>query len=139
MKRPDRRMAGLGRAVLRLVPVTLVTGTLFFLSHQEGTSLPLPFLPGMDKVIHAGAYAVLAASALFVFPAAFRGQRPKTAALLAFVYCLLFGLSDEYHQSFITSRFPSGWDFAADLAGSLALVLAWLHFTTAGKRKARVR
>jgi VanZ family protein len=114
--------------VLRIVPVALVSGMLFFLSHQEGTSLPLPLLPGLDKLIHAGAYALLAASALFVFSPVHRRKRPLQTAALVILYCSLFALSDEYHQSFVTGRYPSVWDLLADMAGTLVLVIAWLRY-----------
>ena len=37
-------------AVLRMVPMLTVMGTIFFLSHQTGDSLSLPPLPGLDKI-----------------------------------------------------------------------------------------
>ena len=113
------------RKMVRLIPVTLVTGIIFFLSNQEGADLPLPALPGLDKVLHIGVYAVLAASAIYAFPPEIRSRRPVRVALLAGGYCLLFGLSDEYHQSFIADRYPSGWDLAADLTGILITICCW--------------
>ena len=43
-------------AVLRIVPMIFVMGTIFFLSHQPGDQLSLPPLPGLDKLAHLAAY-----------------------------------------------------------------------------------
>jgi hypothetical protein len=44
-------MTGRSAASLRLVPVLLVMGTIFYLSHQPGDSLYLPPVP-IDKLAH---------------------------------------------------------------------------------------
>ena len=42
----------------RKVPMILVMGTIFFLSHQTGSDLSLPSFPGSDKVAHLIAYRI---------------------------------------------------------------------------------
>ena len=42
--------------------------------------------------------------------------RPDMAA---FIFALVFGLSDEWHQSFVPGRMADGWDLLADAAGAL--------------------
>ncbi len=111
---------------LRLVPVTLVMGTIFLLSHQPGDSLPLPEVVNLDKVLHCLAYAVLGLAALFALPPAWRRRHPVKAGMGVVLFCLLYGLTDEAHQSFIPGRFSSGADLLADgLGGLLAVLVTW--------------
>ncbi len=110
--------------LLRIVPVTLVMGAIFFLSHQAGDTLPLPSFPGADKLAHMTAYAVLALSFLWFLGA--QGNRyPARAVVLTILFCFLYGISDEYHQSFVEQRMVSGFDLLADTAGALLLSLFW--------------
>jgi VanZ family protein len=39
--------------------------------------------------------------------------------ITGFAFTLLFGMSDEWHQSFVPSRMADVWDFAADGLGAL--------------------
>ena len=100
-------------------------GTIFVLSHQPFDELPMPDLYGLDKLLHLIAYSVLGLTLLW---SRCPGQveRPWRGALWAFLFCLLYGLSDEYHQSFIPNRMVSGWDVAADAAGGLVAGGLWL-------------
>lgn len=110
----------------RKIPLLVTMVTIFILSHQPGETLQLPSLPGLDKVAHAVIYGVLAASALYAFaPDATPGD-PRARAAVIVVFCVLFGLSDEYHQSFIPGRWVSGWDLLADaLGGGMVAALWW--------------
>lgn len=111
--------------VIRIVPVTLIMGTIFFLSHQSGDSLYLPAFPGADKLAHMLAYGALALSVFW-----FYGKKglanPGRSALITVLFCLLYGMSDEYHQSFIAFRSVSILDLLADIAGAFLLSLIWL-------------
>ncbi len=49
-------------AFKRLVPPAGVMAGIFFLSHQPGETLPLPALPGLDKLAHFAVYGLLAAT-----------------------------------------------------------------------------
>jgi VanZ family protein len=78
-----------------------------------------PELPGQDKLIHLAAYAVmgyLACRALATLP-----RIPGTFVLFiaGFLFATVFGLSDEWHQSFVPGRMADGWDLLADAAGAL--------------------
>lgn len=105
----------------------LVMGIIFFLSHQTGDSLHLPSLPGIDKLAHLLAYGVLAATILFAFNERWKSERPGTTVLVTTIFCILFGISDEIHQSFVPGREPSLLDLAADGAGAALAGLLWLR------------
>jgi VanZ family protein len=87
-----------------------------------GQSYPLgikhmPFL--VDKVIHVLVYGAFSV----VLFAALRHSRPRTPSLVlasvAAVIAVLYGLSDEYHQSFIPFRRTDAYDLAANAVGAV--------------------
>jgi len=109
-----------------LLPLTLVMGSIFFLSDQPGDSLSLPDIVNIDKVLHALVYAALGFAFLFALSPAWRRQRPVAAVCATVCFCLIYGISDEFHQSFISGRFSSGADLVADAAGGVvAAVSHW--------------
>ena len=113
---------------IRIVPVLLLMGTIFFLSHQPSTKIQLPYIFGLDKLAHGFMYAALAATMLYAVPRKALLLRPwRTGALIVF-FCLLYGMTDEYHQSFIPGRVPSFGDIIADVAGASLLVYLWLRY-----------
>jgi len=110
--------------LFRIVPVAVVMGTIFLLSHQPGDILHLPVFAGSDKVAHMVAYSALAVTVLWFFGK--RGlKQKKTIAILTVCFCLLYGLSDEFHQSFIPYRSVSGWDILADVTGAALIAALW--------------
>jgi VanZ family protein len=98
---------------------------IFLLSHQP--SLPTP--PGVgDKEMHAATYGGLAALLVRAFAGAtwtgVTGARAAAAAAGAIVY----GISDELHQSFVPGRTADLQDLLADAFGAAciaAVAYAW--------------
>ena len=93
----------------------LYMGAIFYLIAQSTVPIPLRF-PQQDKVMHAGAYALLG---LLLAHAIYPGSR-KRRFILAFTLAALYGVSDEIHQLFVPGRDASVFDWLADAAG------AWL-------------
>lgn len=91
--------------------------TLFYLSHQTGLDKPQPFAHS-DKLYHAIAYGLLGGLLLL-------SLKPKTGGfssgqvLLSIIIASLYGVSDEFHQSFIPGRSADPADWLADTAGAL--------------------
>lgn len=120
--RPRRVIAGL----LSLAWAGLV----FWLSSRSD---PLPFtpppIPGFDKVLHLCAYAVLGALVAAALAGTRLGAGKRTVVIAAAVGSL-YGVTDEYHQSFVPGRDVSAGDWSADTAGALggaALAAAFLR------------
>ncbi len=113
----------------RLVPMFVVMGTIFFLSHQPGDTFELPEVVNIDKILHMLVYGILAATALFALPGKMIRQNPCRIGMLVILFCFAYGLSDEWHQSFIPGRFPSAWDVAADTIGAVIVVSLWLKLS----------
>lgn len=106
----------------------LVMGTIFFLSHQPGDTLSLPSFPGMDKICHLAVYGLLALAGLWSFRLG-RQVLVVRVALKTVLFCLFYGMSDEFHQSFIPQRSVSGIDLLADLVGAMLGCGIWLSST----------
>lgn len=106
--------------------MALVMGTIFYLSHQPGDFSYIPEIFGIDKLLHIIAYGSLAATLLYgLNPKVKSSSRALTAVGVVF-FCILFGISDEYHQSFIPGRSVSSWDVAADGIGAFLVTVWWL-------------
>jgi len=111
---------------LRMIPMLLVMGVIFFFSHQPGDTLHLPSIPGIDKIAHMMTYGLLALTGLLFFGSA-NPAGLLNVALKTVLFCLLYGMSDEFHQSFIPGRSVSVFDLLADLAGALIMCTIWLR------------
>jgi len=75
---------------------------------------------GQDKLIHAAAYAMMA----WLFWQSLSGcwfNRPCLLAGSTVLFCSLYGISDEWHQSFVAGRDASAWDWLADTLGAIVL------------------
>ena len=104
---------------LRVLPLVGMMTTLFVLSHQPGDTLPLPAVVNLDKLLHLLAYTALGLSFLLALQPAWRARRPRAAAVCTVLFCLAYGLSDEFHQSFVPGRCPGVDDLLADTLGGL--------------------
>ncbi len=105
-------------------PPLAVMGAIFALS-----SLPaLPSAPGLftDKHAHFGAYATLAALLYRALAGGRRAGLTVGRGLLAIALATLYGVTDEWHQSFVPSRRAELGDLVADALGAVAAVgLLW--------------
>lgn len=119
-------------AVLRMVPMAAVMGTIFILSATPGDRLKLSDLPGIDKLGHIFAYGVLALTALFAFSEDRKKKQLKLVILLTVTFCVAYGISDEIHQAFVPGRSPSIFDIVADAVGA---VMATVLYTLWRERR----
>lgn len=112
-------------------PALIWMAVTFYLSHQSAVDIPLG---APDYVAHGIGYAGL--GALFMRALAGGGRLSAMSwrwVLLATLLGGLYGVTDEFHQSFVPGRYPSLSDVVADTVGSLvgafaaALSGAWLR------------
>ena len=93
---------------------------IYWLSDQP--SLPVPeVFSSQDKILHFGAYFVMGILAWRYFKTI--NGKTIILVLLSITFCSLYGLSDEWHQSFIEGRFSDVADWIADTSGAGAAVL----------------
>lgn len=86
------------------------------LSHQP--HLPGPSIPYQDKILHALSYGLFAwLLARAWAPGLARRPRRERLALVITI-CLLWGVGDEIHQSFIPGRSADPLDVLADVVGA---------------------
>jgi VanZ family protein len=100
-------------------PVLFQTGLLFYLSSLRMVPTHLRF---SDKVAHFVAYGLLALSFLRALHGGFIPLEP-VRAFLAIAFTVVYGLTDEFHQSFVPGRDASGWDLLADALGAIVAVV----------------
>ena len=102
-------------------------GIIFYLSHQPGDVIKLPQIFGLDKAAHLIIYSILAAAFLFGIKPFTHPSNRAALAVMTIFFCILFGIGDEFHQSFIPGRFVSAWDLVADALGGLLVAVFWLR------------
>ena len=105
---------------VRYIPMLIVMAVIFFLSSQPDIPLPQT-ISFQDKILHFAAYGVLAVTVLWA-----RRSVSSVACLGVVVYCLLYGISDEFHQSFVPGRTSSVYDVIADGVGASFVAFFWL-------------
>ncbi len=103
-------------------------GVIFLLSAQTGMQIPQA-VTGQDKIAHLAVYGVLGA----LLSLALHPQDGRTLSwrrvVLAAILATAYGMSDEFHQSFVPGRESSVWDLCADAAGGLLGALLVRHRT----------
>jgi VanZ family protein len=106
-------------------PVAVYAAAIFIQSGNPGPDLPS--IPLIDKLAHAGIYAVLC---LLVFRALRRhrlGRHPVWCAAFSILFTVLYGISDEWHQTMVPERQAEAYDVLADLIGAVAGALVSLR------------
>ncbi len=115
------------KALLYQGPLIAWAGAIFVLSSLPQVSrVPLPY--HLDKLAHAVVYGVLAITAhRAFFRQAGSSWLRQHAAILAVVFALVYGVTDEFHQQFVPGRVSSLLDLVADAAGAVITVsiLEW--------------
>lgn len=126
-----QRTGAAGTARLPLVvcwlPALLTAAVIFYLSHQPDLAdVPSP-IP--DWGLHLIEYGFFTLTLLFATTRGFdAGSRSRDRVAAAVVIASLYGVSDEFHQSFV-GRDPALHDWVADTVGALlaaaVLMLVW--------------
>ncbi len=94
-------------------PVFLYSGIIFYASSLPNVKSPLD-IENLDKLIHVFEYIPFG----FLLARAFSGQWPRVRIWQVVTICsLLYGISDEYHQSFVPGRESCVPDAIADTIG----------------------
>lgn len=99
-------------------------GALFYLSSISSPPQPLAFDFG-DKITHAVAFGILGTLLSFAWLPYPLGSIKRV--MLVTVLVSAYGLSDEFHQSFVPGRVASATDLLADSIGGFiaAYSVAW--------------
>ncbi len=95
---------------------------------SSGPGAPLPPGRNLDKVLHAGAFGVLAVIAAWALTRGRLRAATGRALLVAWLIATVYGALDETHQYFVPGRQADPADLAADALGALAaagVIYAW--------------
>ena len=108
---------GFKKFVKYWLAVLVWMGIIFYFSSLPGKDIPGLF-PFQDVLFHVIMYAALA----YLFSRALKNIYSKlTVARLVFltvIFGIIYGLSDEFHQSFVPGRDASAFDLFIDAVGS---------------------
>ena len=121
------------KSILRWLPALAVMSGIYYLSSTQGVSEVIP--KGMldstydhfiSMMAHLGAYGLLALALEFGF-----GVNNRKTRLWIVLIVLLYGISDEYHQSFVPGRMAKISDVVYDVIGGVLAtyrnnILGWL-------------
>ncbi|MBK8814178.1 MAG: VanZ family protein [Methylococcaceae bacterium] len=108
-----------------LLALLVFCAVIYWLSDQS--SLPVPELFTLqDKVQHFTAYFIMGVLAWRSFRHAVKP--PLILAVLSVTFCSLYGISDEWHQSFVAGRSSDSLDWLADTAGAFVAMLFLTKF-----------
>jgi len=114
--------------VLRIIPAILVMAALFKLSTLPGNDPLLNSIHFSDKIEHFIAYFVLGITFCIWIPSKKWFAKPVVYGIIVIVLCTLFGISDEFHQTFVPGRSGDLYDLAVDSAASVISVFVYFLF-----------
>ncbi|MGR9054084.1 MAG: VanZ family protein [Gammaproteobacteria bacterium] len=102
--------------------IALVLYCLFIYLLSDQPSLPVPMMfPHQDKIYHAAAYFIMGVLAIRTFSHSYANHWS-----IALAFCSFYGITDEWHQSFVAGRSSELADWLADCSGSCLSAL-WLR------------
>ncbi len=87
-------------------------------------SQPPTFQGNADKQLHALLYAGLSALVVRALAGGWNQRVSWTTAIATVIFACFYGISDEYHQSFVTNRQSDVRDVVADTVGATVAVAA---------------
>jgi VanZ family protein len=99
-----------------------------FIQSSFPTTQQLPQWPYLDKILHIAAYTLLG---LLFFRALATGRladNRNMSLIFSILFAGLYGLSDEFHQSFVPGRSAEAADALADLIGGfIGAGVGWIR------------
>ncbi|MDZ4695393.1 MAG: VanZ family protein [Deltaproteobacteria bacterium] len=107
------------------IPPLIWAAAVFVLSSLPGSSLPDLGFAMQDKFAHSLVFATLAALVLRALGGTRFQSKPLVAMGIAVAIATAYGVSDEFHQSFVPRRSPDVLDVVADSFGALMGVVAF--------------
>jgi VanZ family protein len=112
--------------ILRFWLPVIVWCTIIFVQSASAVPDVVPKLPHIDKVLHLGVFGLLGILLCRAFSTV-PGLRRRTWLLvtLSTLLTALYGVSDEWHQSFVAARTADAADVVADTLGGFLGSLAY--------------
>lgn len=109
------------RTAIQLVwvwgPVVAYLGLIFHLSAQSNVGWATPY---PDVLLHAAEYSVLGVLLARGLNDGLARSIPDRRLVLTWFLCVIYAISDEYHQAFVPGRSSDWRDVLSDAAGTAA-------------------
>jgi VanZ family protein len=118
------------------LPVIAVCALIFTLS--SFSQLPSPPSGVTDKHEHFAIYFLLGLTLVRAFSGGRLSGVTFRVVLVAALLTSFYGITDEYHQSFVPGRDSSMYDWVADTSGGLAAAAGMLTWAIIRLRRARI-
>ncbi len=100
-------------------PVCAYAGIIFYLSSLSHPEEHLPIVSRFsDKVLHAIEYAVFGALCYWALQGTLNVSWRRWAVPMAIALASFYGVTDEFHQSFVPFRYSHVLDWVADTVGA---------------------
>jgi len=113
------------RKAVYALPALLTAGAIFYVSSLEKIELPLKMIFFQDLLFHGAAYFFFGLTLMFAaYPWNASLDYPLRVYFTLGLIGVLYGLSDEIHQSFIPNRTCAISDLLADSIGIIIALLA---------------
>jgi VanZ family protein len=143
----------MSKVILRKIPAILVMAGIFYLSSLPGDDQFLNSVDLSSRIKHIIAYFTLGISFCVWIPRKKWLEKPILWCLLVIALCTVFGILDEFHQSFVPGRSCEGFicfskalqklsisgnnlhDIVSDLIGGTAATFTFLFIVFAQKFK----
>ena len=110
----------------RALPALAWMVLIFAMSSREQFPAPPGFSIAMLSIVaHLFLYGVLATLLLVALER--DGRATRSARLAAIVGAVLYGVSDEFHQSFVPGRDASLFDVGVNTIGAILAVTIWTY------------
>ena len=107
------------------LPALLTAAVIFYVSSLEKIELPFEVISFNDLMFHAVAYFFFGLTLMLAaYPWNASLDYPMRAYIILSLIGVLYGLSDEIHQSFVPNRTCTISDFLADSFGVILALLA---------------
>ena len=114
---------------IAFLPAASLMALIFYLSSLPSLDLPETWFDKyLDKVLHTGAYGALTFFLLYGFLTSTR-MSAKGAYILSAMMAVLYGFTDEFHQSFTPGRHTSIGDLIANATGAGLCILIYTQLT----------
>lgn len=110
------------------LPALLTAAVIFYVSSLEKIELPLEFISFNDLLFHASAYFLFGLTLMLAaYPWNASLDYPLSVYIILGLIGVLYGLSDEIHQSFVPNRTFAISDLLADSFGVIIalFVTSW--------------
>lgn len=110
------------------LPVLAYMALIFYLSSRSGFGVTVPsWLLFWDKFVHACIYGFLTLLCIRALSQGRWREAHSQVLVLSVLIASVYGITDEFHQSFVPMRSPSASDWVADTAGAI-LVAMGIYF-----------